>query len=64
MCAWRSLMLLKSETTQLDNQTMVDRIDKNTLIMAHGWNCVNGWNCNMYINEGEWYECKYLDWQS
>jgi hypothetical protein len=29
-------MLLKSETTQLDNQTMVDRIDKNTLIMAHG----------------------------
>jgi hypothetical protein len=29
-------MLLKSETTQLDNQTMMDRIDKNRLIMAHG----------------------------
>jgi hypothetical protein len=36
----------------------MDRIDKNRLIMGHGWNCVNGWNCNMYINEDEWYECK------
>jgi hypothetical protein len=29
-------MLLKSEITQLDNQTMMDRIDKNKLIMGHG----------------------------
>jgi hypothetical protein len=35
-------MLLESEITQLDNQTMMDRIDKNRLIMGHGQNCVNG----------------------
>ncbi len=64
MCTWRSLMLLKSETTQLDNQTMMDRIDKNRLTMGYGWNCVNGWNCNMHINENVWYECKLLDGQS
>jgi hypothetical protein len=29
-------MLLKSETTQLDNQTMMDRIDKNRLTMGYG----------------------------
>jgi len=64
VCTWRSLMLFKSEITQLDNQTMMDRIDKNRLNMGHDWNCVNGWNCNMYINEDEWHECKYLDGQS
>jgi hypothetical protein len=37
VCAWRFLMLLKSEITQLDNQTIMDRIDKNRLIMGHGW---------------------------
>jgi hypothetical protein len=58
MCAWRSLMLLKSEITQLDNQSIMEKIDKNRLIMGDGWNCVNGWNYNMYINEDEWYECK------
>ncbi len=58
MCTWRSLMLLESEITQLDNQTMMDRIDTNRLIMGHGQNCVNGWNCNMYINEDVWCECK------
>jgi hypothetical protein len=42
----------------LDNQTMMDRIDTNRLIMGHGQNCVNGWNCNMYINEDVWCECK------
>jgi len=29
-------MLFKSEITKLDNQTMMDKIDKDRLMMGHG----------------------------